>query len=557
MGRRAPKSDFSFSGQQLASPVSKLGKPHFSLTSTLAFLPRASSLMKIKCILSSFVLVALFGACFSQQDANAATLVADPFIGAYNNWTEVYTSGNAVNPAGRWGVHLVANPTLMENGGGAQAQDESGSPDANNSGGFTPYILLQEGVTTGTDYSVDARMYTSDDDGFGLVFGYVDEDNYFRVSMRQQTTGSLGFTRGLSVQKVVAGVITQISPAGQGEGDLSVPTQSMIDNHTPIDISVNVVGTAWSVSVAGINGGAPIIDGTDANLTGGKTGIQSWYQRLDSNSKPSWGTEVDNFTVRDGAGATVFQDAFDPASPLSWRKLIMTNAAGVSVPQAASDLGNFSLRFNNTIRDDSNGFEYGTPSTTDHTDFTGPAIVVDDPGASSMSDYTMQVRITDTDNDGTGVLVRVQDDDTFYRVNFTSQATTDIRRPLAGMSVQKSMSDGGGGVEWTQLFFDDQFIPTLGQPFDVEVIAVGVNMIIKVTDDPDGSPTVHYYPTITDSSSPLLTGSVGLTNWGSGGSEWSPYGGASGPLVTDQIPEPTSLLLLVLGAIGAMVVRRR
>ena len=65
-----------------------------------------------------------------------------------------------------------------------------------------------------------------------------------------------------------------------------------------------------------------------------------------------------------------------------------------------------------------------------------------------FSNYELRTRIGASDDDGVGVLLRVQNDNTFYRVNFTSQVTgAGATRAPQGMSVQKVQ----GGV-WTELY---------------------------------------------------------------------------------------------------------
>jgi hypothetical protein len=260
---------------------------------------------------------------------------------------------------------------------------------------------------------------------------------------------------------------------------------------------------------------------------------------------------------------------FANAIPVAWRTLQMTNAEGGQGGQG-EDLGNFRQDFRNaTIQDDTNGYEWGTV-TAPNVDFIGPAIVVDEPGSDAFTNYKMKVRLTNLDDDGIGVLVRVQDDDTFYRINFARQGmgTNEDRAPQ-GMSVQK-VKDG----VWSELFRDDQdnplfvFTDRVGGdtphdeiPFDLTVRAVGNKLFVQVIDDPDGAANVIDYPVIIDADDPLLSGSVGLTNWGSGdagnGVIFSAYGGVEGPLLV--VPEPSSLVLLGLGALAAvsMVLRRR
>jgi hypothetical protein len=79
--------------------------------------------------------------------------------------------------------------------------------------------------------------------------------------------------------------------------------------------------------------------------------------------------------------------------------------------------------------------------------------------------------------------------------------------------------------------------------------------MVQVIQDPGGAATVIDYPAIIDADDPLLTGTVGLANWGSAttggnGAVWSSYGGVPGPLVV-VIPEPAAGLA-VAGALGLL-----
>src|SRR5690606_15670222 len=109
-----------------------------------------------------------------------------------------------------------------------------------------------------------------------------------------------------------------------------------------------------------------------------------------------------------------------------------------------------------------NGFRYGSTATGPNvldlnSDFIGPAVVLNEPGSENWANYELRTRIGTADNDGVGVLVRVQDDDTFYRVTFASEVIgtnpAQLRAPQ-GLSVQKVID----GV-WSELFREDQDNP--------------------------------------------------------------------------------------------------
>ncbi len=475
----------------------------------------------------------------------AATLVGDAFITGHPGWVDAFPPPAR---AGNWRLSLH-NPTLMDTNNANPPTSGGGT----NTGLYEPDVLVQDNFTAPSTYDVNARMRTNDDDIIGLVWNYLDPQNYFRVGIRTQAAGTFGGTQGLAVQKIVGGVVTQISPAGTGVGAATPITQAMINNRTPFDLKVAVDGPNYQVSF----NGTPIVSGSDADLVAGrKVGIQSWAQLSDTDETPdppSWGTEVESISVTQGAN-TLYNESFADR-PVRWRNLLMTNAAGINGLSDGTNrglLGNFGLDIDDPwIYQQTNGFLNATAGAP-NVDFIGPAVVVDDPGSATFSDYEMKVRFGASDNDGIGVLVRVQDDNNFYRVTFHSDpADISTTRPPLGLSVQKVRN----GV-WTELFQDGSFPATKpeGDPLapdaglemhDLSVRMVGNTMKIQVVDN---FGVVHNYPLITDANDPLLTGTAGLHTWGNDDSYFMNYGGVSGPLLI-VIPEPASALLLALGCI--------
>jgi hypothetical protein len=470
-----------------------------------------------------------------ESTATAQILVGDPFISSYQNWIDPVPTRNA-----NWRISLH-NPTMMETSDVVPGGNNP--PAAENNGSYNPALLIQDAFTSPAMYDLRARMHSSDDDGFGLVFGYQNPDNYFRAFLRWQSPGNLGGTPGVSVQKVVNGVATQISPMGTGPGNQAAPTTEQIMNREPIDVRVAVNGQNYEVYVAGINNNMPLASGTDPNLMPGKIGIQSWAQRVGPAATfgrvPHWGTEVETISVTQGAN-TLYNGAFN-ALPVRWRQVVMTNGEGANTltTAAGEDIGNFGADINdNWIYQQTNGFENASAAAP-NTDFISPAVVVNDPGSNMFSNYQMQVRMGSVDNDVYGVLVRVQDDNNFYRVSFHNDpAAIGTTRPPRGMSVQKVRN----GV-WTELYRDDQdnipFLPPFlagvnprtGLPmFDVSVGAVGNSLKIQVRDQ---NGNVINYPLITDNSNPILTGTVGFHDWGSENTYFMGYGGQDGaPLLS-------------------------
>ena len=193
----------------------------------------------------------------------------------------------------------------------------------------------------------------------------------------------------------------------------------------------------------------------------------------------------------------------------------------------------------------------------DNTDFIGPAVVVNEPGSTNFKDYEMRVRIGATDNDGLGVLVRAQDDNNFYRINFTNEGLG-----TGGIARGPARSVGAEGAQWRV----DRAVPrqprqsalcvhagaagttpdTAGFPaFDLSVKAIGNTLRVQVTDHLGN--VVNYAP-IVDGTNPLLTGTVGFATWGTENVYYTNYGGVAGAPLLRLIPEPSTVCI----AIGAL-----
>lgn len=505
------------------------------------------------------VVVALISVPAVAWAAPGDTLVGDPFMSnGYNNWVD---PNNGVNPdqstvlAGatvakaNWAVNLVTG-SMQESSDGwfGEGTTTSGVAD----GKYTPYILINDGYTTPSTYSYSATLTSYDDDGFGVVFGYQGTGDYFRVGLRTQSNGNKGFGKGVSVQKVSGGVITSLGSSATFVPPVSTgPTTA-----TPMNVKVDVDGANWAVSVDGVS----ILSGSDSSLAAGKVGLQSWYQKNAGTANAKFGVEANQVSVSDASG-TLFQDSFTANLPVKWRSMTTTTNSTGGTLTGINALGGFRQNFRSgTISDDANGYTWAT-STTPNIDFLSPSIVVDEAGSTSLTDYEMKVRLSNTDNDGIGVLVRVLDDKTFYRINFTAEADATTgnlyERAPTGMSIQKCLN----GV-WTELYRDDPTSADLwryapdGTPFDLTVRADGDQLFVQVVDNPDGTAVVKTYPIITDTNNPILAGSVGFSSWGNSGAAFSRYGGLEGTPLLIAIPEPASCML-ACGLLGLALLRRR
>lgn len=163
----------------------------------------------------------------------------------------------ALGPSGPYG-------TLHENSDAFGANDTAGQVD---------YIAasLVAGDTQWTDYVLTARIIPRDDDGHGVLVRYLDEQNFYRIGLRRQNSPT-GVPQGLSIQKVVAGVFSEVI-----RDNRFVPPDNV-----PYEISAAVSGNRLQVVVVADPDGAAMayvygpFELTDGTVDRGKIGLFSW-----------------------------------------------------------------------------------------------------------------------------------------------------------------------------------------------------------------------------------------------------------------------------------------
>src|SRR5688572_8477433 len=123
--------------------------------------------------------------------AQTVGLVDNPFVTTLPTWVDAFPSRG-----GNWRLSLH-QPTLMDTNNANPPLAGGGT----NTGLYEPDVLVADAFAAPDTYDVSAQMRTNDDDLLGLVWNYLDPNNYFRVGIRQQpASGTFGGTEGLSVQ---------------------------------------------------------------------------------------------------------------------------------------------------------------------------------------------------------------------------------------------------------------------------------------------------------------------------------------------------------------------
>lgn len=285
----------------------------------------------------------------------------------------------------------------------------------------------------------------------------------------------------------------------------------------------------------------------DPDLAPGTVGVMSWGQR---GGTPAGGTRVESLTVENAQSQSVFQENWQ--HPISTWKTIAPSQANGTPADPARATGNFRWEFTSgSILEDSDLFTAAS-TVAPKTDFIGPTIAYGGPGSNAWADYHLRTRITAVDDDGIGVIVRCFEDAQtlkFYRVSFAGTQAQANTRPTRGIGVQKAvMNKSTGTTQWTLLLDDAaSIVYDSGKPFDLSVrvrnvSAAETRIEIDVVNDAVANPTPIPTLTVSDTSDPITSGSVGLTAWAINTGRWSNYGGSSTPFLVTLDAQPATLL---------------
>jgi hypothetical protein len=288
---------------------------------------------------------------------------------------------DATRWVGRWTIHdegTVNAPSVWRMAGGAMLQT------ADIYGGFQvsadpdkPGTQVVTGSLTWADYRLTARIRSDDDDAIGLLFRYVDDDNYYRLSLDAQRD----YRR---LVKVEDGVVTSLWE--QAEGYLV---------GEPFTLTVDAIGSR----LVGYLGDVRLFEVQDATHPTGQVGLYCWenngarFERVEVRRPPleAYALLYDRFAAGDTSGWS-FIDEGTVSSPSAW-----------STYQGA-------LRQTSNI--------YTPPDDGATLSKQGTQAIA---GDLAWTDTIIHVRLQSLDNDAIGLLFRFSDANHYYRFSMDSQ----------------------------------------------------------------------------------------------------------------------------------------
>lgn len=187
-----------------------------------------------------------------------------------------------------------------------------------------------------TNYLYTARFRSGDNDGFGMLLRFKDENNFYRIAFRNQNSSS-GVKRGISIQKAVDLVFDEIFASTA----FIPPVNTFMDVYASIRdnrLQVMIVSNPTGAAPQGYAFGP--FDITGGTVDNGKIGVFSWAQYNDNTQTTSdAGTEVDSVKVEhlDGEALLVASPFGTPEPPVGLNDLPLGGSVTATVDSLVSD----------------------------------------------------------------------------------------------------------------------------------------------------------------------------------------------------------------------------
>jgi hypothetical protein len=359
--------------------------------------------------------------------------------------------------------------------------------------------MLINDALTAINFNFSARLTAGDDDAFGLIFGYQNPTNFYRVTFARQARGA-GFPwHAWVVEHKVNGATSNLFGYGTpGYAQTFVNTANR-----PFDVAISV-NTANQLTLTVVDNPTgtpvnyPLVTGqTLPSAANGKVGVFTWGM---SGGTPR-GFRIQNLTLSGGGLAG------NPNGLTNWTPVVPPRANGSGTVSSGIGQPYWFLKTGvngplGTLEEDSDCL-IGNDAAG-QVDFSGPTLVA---GNAAWINYVVAARILPHDDDGHGLLLRYKNATNFYRVALRSQSGTGIGIP-PGLSVQKNVNR-----VYTEIYRDNpvQYNPVAEVPYDLVAQIAGDTLDILLVADPEGAVQVFNYGPF--SLTGVNSGTIGLFSW--------------------------------------------
>jgi hypothetical protein len=450
----------------------------------------SSTVRFLVCLCFSFFLFAVPAA----RSAPAVLLFEDDFNRGIPGWTAVMPTGNYLDGPLRWQYDIVSNSFLEQSN--IYTDAAAASPSA------TAAMLIND-ATAGTNFTYRARLIAGDDDGFGLIFGYRDANNFYRVTFTRQRRTEPGYPwNGWNVDRKVSNIATNLF--GHGTPD---HVESFFNTQFQLfDVTIAVTGNnLFSLTVLDDPDGAK----TEYKLVeakplpgpvNGRVGLVVWGMS---------GTALRGFRIQNPVLDPV-KIVGNPNALTNWTAVVPPRADGSGLDKGTGNGGvpiwSLALGPNpyGTLHENSDA--NGGNDAAGVVDFVAPSLVA---GNVTWSNYVVTARIIPADDDGHGVLLRYKDEKNFYRVALRSQDSTT--GPARGLSIQKIVN----GV-YEEVYRDNpvKYDPGVNIPYDITAAVLGNRLQVLVVGNPAGAAQSFSYGPFDITGATVPTGKIGFFSWG-------------------------------------------
>ena len=317
--------------------------------------------------------------------------------------------------------------------------------------------MLVNDANAGTNFTYNARLIAGDDDAFGLIFGYRDGNNFYRVTFTRQRRTEPGYpgTAGTWIARSATSRPT-CSATGPDHVESFFNTQ-----YQPFDVTITVSGNnLFSMTVLDDPEGAR----TEYKLVeakplpgpaNGRVGMTVWGMS---------GTALRGFRIQNPTLDPV-KIVGNPNALTNWTAVVPPRSGGDNTMGSGNGgrpIWSLALGPNpfGTLHENSDA--NGGDDAAGVVDFAAASLVA---GNVTWSNYVVTARILPADDDAHGLLLRYKDELNFYRVALRSQDSPT--GPRRGLSIQKVVN----GV-WDEVYHDDpvKFDPLPNVAYDITAI---------------------------------------------------------------------------------------